>query len=673
MFPAVPGKKHGFSAGPLAKFLSPVYLNGKPDGESMRTLFLTLLLLTAAACSAGTLLLTDSVPVFDRPDQNAKVLRIQPPGPVEFQGEPFTGFSAQHPLATANTFYALPGGGFLSPELVSETGVDGKREIVQVLPQPIVRMLLTVICAAAIGVLLIGYLRRRKPLPDRPPLNSRQEALIFIALIVLVRLLLLSDTLLTWQNVFAAAADENGYFETAADMAAGEFSGPWSFTIGTGLLYLPFLFATGAECYYDIAIPFSYFSGYVLAPGALVLGFLILRRLGLSNLKAALPMLAWAAWPFFHFHVELWNQGVFQSIFATSGGSAWFFYGTLINAGFNAMSDTPSLCAVLGSIALALYMPPKRRFVLLLGFLFGFSCLLRINNIFFAPLLAWIAAGKFPDALRHPKQLGLLVPLAAAGFFAAFGIQLWINFHQFGNPMTFGYVLHYPDLADGLRPVNGFTLRTFLEGRNIRFLAGANHAAWTLGITGMLLLRNAKLRSTFALWSVPVIWFFFGYSHTFCDARRFVFGAFPAMLAAFAALECWDEISRRELAVTLLLACAATLLVLPADSGVALLPFGLPQELGPWLHLIPAALVLCGIRFLLRKNIQAGALCILLPLLLLFGHPYLYAALLAIILLRVFFSLRAATIPWETSSSVSERADEESPSGKPDTQSLSRK
>lgn len=490
---------------------------------------------------------------------------------------------------------------------------------------------------------------------------------------MLVRLLLLSDTLLTWQNVFAAAADENGYFETAADMAAGEFSGPWSFTIGTGLLYLPFLFATGAECYYDIAIPFSYFSGYVLAPGALVLGFLILRRLGLSNLKAALPMLAWAAWPFFHFHVELWNQGVFQSIFATSGGSAWFFYGTLINAGFNAMSDTPSLCAVLGSIALALYMPPKRRFVLLLGFLFGFSCLLRINNIFFAPLLAWIAAGKFPDALRHPKQLGLLVPLAAAGFFAAFGIQLWINFHQFGNPMTFGYVLHYPDLADGLRPVNGFTLRTFLEGRNIRFLAGANHAAWTLGITGMLLLRNAKLRSTFALWSVPVIWFFFGYSHTFCDARRFVFGAFPAMLAAFASLECWDEISPRELAVTLFLAGAATLLVLPVGSGIAFLPFGLPQELEPWLYLIPAALVLCGIRFLLRKNIQAGALCILLPLLLLFGHPYLYAALLAIILLRVFFSLRAATIPWETSSSVSERADEESPSGKPDTQSLSRK
>ena len=145
------------------------------------------------------------------------------------------------------------------------------------------------------------------------------------------------------------------------------------------------------------------------------------------------------------------------------------------------------------------------------------------------------------------------------------------------------------------------------------------------------------------------------------------------MLAAFAALECWDEISPRELAVTLFLAGAATLLVLPVGSGIAFLPFGLPQELGPWLYLIPAALVLCGIRFLLRKNIQAGALCILLPLLLLFGHPYLYAALLAIILLRVFFSLRAATIPWETSSSVSERADEESPAGKPDTQSLSRK
>ncbi|MBS1371713.1 MAG: hypothetical protein HPZ91_17345 [Lentisphaeria bacterium] len=606
----------------------------------MRIFLLTIAFLAAAACSAGSLLLTDPAPVFEKPDRYAKVLRMQQPGPVETQGEPFTGFSARHPLATCNTFYALPGGGYLSPELVCETAPGGERAVIQLLPRPTLRILAALGCGVALGFLLLRRLRRRNPREGEPPPAARQEALFYLALIVLVRMLLLLNTLLEWPNTIAAAADENGYFETAAGMLAGNFTGPWSFTAGTGLLYLPFILATGAESYYGIAVPFSYFSGFVLAPGALVLGFLILRRLGLSNLRAALPMLAWAAWPFFHFHVELWNRNIFQSVFLMPGGSPWNFYGTLINAGFNAMSDTPSLCAVLGSIALALYMPPKRRFVLLLGLLFGFACLLRINNIFFAPLLAWIAAGKFPEALRSPKQLCGLLPPAAAGFLAVFGFQLWINFHQFGNPLTFGYVLHYPELAEGLRPANGFTLRTFLEGRNIRFLAGANHAAWTLGITGLLLLRDPKLRTAFTLWAVPVIWFFFGYSHTFCDARRFVAGAFPAMLAAFAALECWGAMSRRELAVTLGLACGATLFTLPAGSGVAFLPFLLPAAFGPWLRLIPAALFACGVRFLFQRRLQSAFLCMLLPLLLLFGHPYLYAALLALILLRALFSLR---------------------------------
>lgn len=196
--------------------------------------------------------------------------------------------------------------------------------------------------------MLLGYVKRQSS--KAPPLDSKTEACFFIAAIVLIRLLFLLNLLTEWNNVVAAAADETGYFETAFDMLHGRFAGPWRFTVGTGLLYLPFLLTTGAESFYDIAIPFSYFSAFVLAPGALVLGFAILRRLGLSNLRAALPIACWAVWPFVHFHIENWDANFFQSYFMIRAisGQWWNFYSALINSGFNAMSDTPGVCAILG-------------------------------------------------------------------------------------------------------------------------------------------------------------------------------------------------------------------------------------------------------------------------------------------------------------------------------------
>ncbi len=312
-------------------------------------------------------------------------------------------------------------------------------------------------------------------------------------------------------------------------------------------------------------------------------------------------------------------------------GQWWNFYSALINSGFNAMSDTPGVCAILGCIAFALYMPARKRSVLLLGLLYGFACLLRINYILLAPALAYIAFHRFEPELKRWKTLLTLTALAAAGFLAVFGFQLWINFHQFGSPLTFGYILHYPEVADGLRPANGFTLRTFLAGTHTRFLAGANHALWALGITGLVLLRNAKQRTLFALWAIPLIWFFFGYSHTFCDARRFLFASLPALLGAFAAIECWSTFSRREAAAVCVLILLTLFLVPPFGVKLPMLPL---QDLGAFLCLFPAGLLPLGLHFLRTGRKQGALLCILFPLLYLAGHAYLLAGLLALLLLR---------------------------------------
>lgn len=574
-------------------------------------------------------------PVFEKPDSGSQVIGSVQAGELEALPDSVTGYTVKHPLAVYNTYRKLPGGGYASPELAfARDRETGERTVVRDAPASLLGPAFTALCGILLILLVMGWFRKRKA---NPPLSGGVESWRCVAMIVLVRWLLLSDVLTEWDNTIAAAADENGYFQSVFDMMRGSFAGPWSFTVGTGLLYWPFILATGAVNYYGIAVPFSYFSAFILAPGAIALGFAILRRLGFSPLRATVPMLCWAVWPFVHFHAELWNREFFQSFFQLFGvsGNWWNFYSVIINAGFNAMSDTPGLCAVLGCIAFALYMPLRRSSVLPLGMLFGLACLLRINNVFLAPVLAYIAFFRFGEELQSVKFAISVAGLAAAGFLAVFGFQFWVNFHQFGNPLIFGYILHYKEAAEGLRPANGFTLQTFLTGRNIRFLVGTNRAAWALGLTGLLLLRDRRLRTLLALWAIPFVWFFFGYSHTFCDARRFVFAAFPAMLAAFVALECWGALSRREAAVMALLVAGTLFLTLPI--GVDL-PF-LPQWnlFGVYSYLIPALLVALGSRFWWTGRKQAALLCVIFPVLLLAVHAYLFAALLALLLLRALF------------------------------------
>ena len=352
---------------------------------------------------------------------------------------------------------------------------------------------------------------------------------------MLRQILILSETSF-WSNALPCASDEPGYFKAIYDILHGSFTGPWHFTVGLGIFYLPFILFTGAKEYYDIAVVFSYTDALVFAPAALAAGFMVLRGFQIKNRTAFAAVLLWALYPFFIYHSEHWNKLLFAPILSLPcsfefASDWWRFYAVCINAGFNAMSDTPAMLTFFGTLLLAQKLSFSLRNVFILGCAFGFCCLIRINYIFFAPILAFVVLEKLPA--KDYKTLLHTFLCAAGGFLTLFIWQLLINFHQFGNPLTFGYSLHYLDFAPEKRPDTGFNWSTLLELRNIKFLVGANKLLMTGGIAGLLFIRNRFTRIALTLTAVPLVLFFFGYTHTYCDARRFILPVFPIFLAAF--------------------------------------------------------------------------------------------------------------------------------------------
>lgn len=457
-----------------------------------------------------------------------------------------------------------------------------------------------------------------------------------ILLPVLLRIALVLLTLCRWDSVYPIAADENGYFATITDMLNGNWRTPWHFTVGTGFFYLPFIFLTDAKIFYDIVPYFNYFSALIIAPGIMVLAFLILRKLGVPGKKSCIAMLIWAIYPFVAFHLEDWNSANFQHLFLlTRFFRQWmshFFYAFCINAGFNAMSDTPGLLLLLGCLYLALAMPKKIRYAVLFGMLYGFTCMVRINYILLSPLFAYVLFCKFKD------DRAVLLKAAAAGivsFLVIFSFQMICNVLQFSSPLTFGYILHYPENNILDRPVAGFTWHTFSKLTSLRYLLQVNLPVFAFGTAALWVTRDRHKQRIFALLSIPVVLFFCGYSHTFCDARRFVFPAFAGFLMAVTGMEIWDDLRRHIRAAIISGLFLLASLALPYHASWRGLPFMLGE--GLFLRIASVAIpVYLGIivLYLIRQKQFPAAIFLSLAALFYYSPPEVTAAAMFLLLLK---------------------------------------
>ncbi len=425
-------------------------------------LFTVLLFISAYELSGREFITVDELtPVFAAPDASSKMIAVvRPGGKAELiDTVPSVSWSARHPLARYSSFYPVKLDRdeifYLSPDIKCIPRNNNLLPRLESNFKPgIIRQILPWLFAAALAVISgVMFFKKIKP-------ESSKFSVLLASAAAITRQLVLILVINHFGNAVTCAADENGYFQIAMDICRGNFSGPWTFTIGLPLYYIPFIKLAGAENFYDIALMLDYFSGFIVAPVAIRGGFYLMRKLKISPLAAFTASMIWAIWPFVYYYGEDWNNLVFQAFFNLPGGvNRWRYYLSLISSGFNSMSDTPSMLTVIIAAAVIAASPAEKRFAAAAAAIFGFACLIRINNIFFAPALCLLAYWKYADQYEGKK---CFVPMfsaagvAAAVFLAIFSLQLAVNLHQFGNPFTFGYVLHAIDYP-GPRPSDGFT------------------------------------------------------------------------------------------------------------------------------------------------------------------------------------------------------------------------
>ena len=362
----------------------------------------------------------------------------------------------KHPLGRYFTFYKIVASGkktfWVCPELrlvKTANGVARIRFVKQKLPWRwwvfgFSILMLLFPCAA------YPYLSRK-----RPDILHRFDSIkdwcnIFVILGACC--LSLSILLLYSDNIMTSASDDPGYFKSAIDILNWNFKGPWSYTIGLGIWYMPFIIFLNAKTFYDIALPFAAFSGFIVMPATMIFIYFIIKKLAVSRTKAFVAVLFLALFPFFYHYIQDWNLRYFKSFFAFP--PALFnncFYNIILIRGYNCMSDTPSNFLLMLSVLLILYLPARLRFVALISFIYGFACLVRVNNIFFGPLLAWLFWTRFAEKNVNINYLFKALGIALLTFIITFLPQLIVNHLQFGSFATSPYIMHNNEAARGFK------------------------------------------------------------------------------------------------------------------------------------------------------------------------------------------------------------------------------
>ena len=193
---------------------------------------------------------------------------------------------------------------------------------------------------------------------------------------------------------------------------------------------------------------------------------------------------------------------------------------------------------MLGCIALLLYGKNGWRKLVTVSLLFGYACLVRVNNIFFVPLIAFLLFWNFREQLRNRCFLCRFVLTGAACYLAVFSLQLLINRLQFGDFLRFPYYLHPAEVYAG------FLWRVFPYG--MEFILSVKFAYFALGLTGLCLMRDRLTRTVFGLWIFPLLFFFAGYPQIGNNVSRFLLSVLIVLPGCIFCTEIFDRSSLRE-------------------------------------------------------------------------------------------------------------------------------
>ena len=365
------------------------------------------------------------------------------------------------------------------------------------------------------------------------PLKS---SIYLLLCIISIRYFLLFIFLFLGGNTMVYPTDENGYFRITSDLISLHISGPWLYTVGQSLFYAPFVYILDANNFLDIAQSFSFFNALIIAPVSICIIYYIIQKLSNSSGKAFIVAFLLAILPFIYYPLELHlktGENVFKSFFTFPyfSPASYRLYYVYLWTGYNGMSDMPSTLSVLSAIALGLYMRPGKRMIIVISAIFAISCLIRINNIFFSPLIAYIFWIRLKDSVTSLKYLLKLFLIAFTVFTMIFSLQFIANYIFFNSVFTFPYIAHPDDSA------KGFLLSTFLSSGS-NFIIGCNYMYMVFTVLGLLFIqKHHTLKSILIFWSLPLILFFCGYPVVETSPIRFILTTYGAMLGMIVCID----------------------------------------------------------------------------------------------------------------------------------------
>ncbi len=432
--------------------------------------------------------------------------------------------------------------GWICPELrlVSQ---NGKQTIDRVPPDNFNYKVAAAICALIILVIAF-YFIGDKFFPQQMPrlglkkVSPVEQTIGLLTLLVLTRYLQLLLMLSCDSSLVTLAPDGNTYFNMAHDIVNLNFNNPWDRSIGTCFVYIPFIWLyPAAKSFLDVAPQLSVFNGFVLMPLCFVMGFLIIRKVCGSEFKAFFATLLWIIIPFFYFNVQEFDREIFGALIGfPQFHFSWRLYSLHQAFGYNDLIDTSSTFFVFLTIFLALFMPPRRQLVVVVSALFGVICLVRLNNIFFAPLLAFIFWRRLNSGWKTRPQILRYIAGSLICFLVAFSVQFVFNKLHVGSFLTFPYVL----VGNGTE--KGFVLA--MLPLHTKFLIGCSFLFFVLGVWGMIFCKDQYCRNFLILMAAPTAIFFCGHVSTGTDPIRFILSIYLPLLAAFVCAAPWRELNR---------------------------------------------------------------------------------------------------------------------------------
>ncbi len=524
-------------------------INHLNSGKRLMNKFLTgiiSLLIFACAAAGATLYPERDTPVLAAPEIGAKVITLTP-GNVEYDIIATQRYMfRQHPFGRYFDFskIKLANGqqGWICEELriVSKSG---KTTIDRVPPDNFNYTAAAVICGLIILVIALYFIgdnffpeqTLRLGLKKISPLEQTAGLL---ALLLLTRYLQLFIMLACDSSLVTLAPDGNTYFNMAKDIVNLNFSNPWDRSVGTCFVYIPLVWLfPAAQSFLDVAPQLSAFNGFVLMPLCFVMGFFIIRKVCGSEFKAFLAVLLWIIIPLFYFNIQDFDKEIFGALIGLPQFHfSWRLYSLHQAFGYNDLIDTSSTFFVFLTISLALFMPPRWSLVVAVSALFGITCLVRLNNIFFAPLLAFIFWFRLNYRWKTWPQIVRYTAVSFSCFILAFAVQFVFNKLHVGSFFTFPYVL-----------VGNGTERGFVPAMlplHTKFLLGCNFLFFVLGVWGMIFCKAEYCRNFLILMAAPTAIFFCGHISTGTDPVRFILSIYLPLLAAFVCAEPWKALNR---------------------------------------------------------------------------------------------------------------------------------